>query len=73
MLPKGKMARFLDKTQDSQAVTKLVEDLRQAILIYQVSTIGDLQDRAELNVSEQLSQQQSIENQISHLTVSSLP
>jgi len=64
---------MMDKTQDSQAVIKLVEDLRQAILIYQVSTIGDLQDRAELNVSEQLSQQQSIENQISHLTVSSLP
>ena len=42
------MAWILDKTQDSQVVIKLVEDLRQAILIYQVSTLGDLQDRAEL-------------------------
>ena len=33
---KGKTARILDKTQDSQAIIKLVEDLRQAILIYQV-------------------------------------
>ena len=38
---KGKVARVLDKTQDSQEVIRLVEKLRQAILIYQVST-GDL-------------------------------
>lgn len=37
---KGKMVRFLDKTQDSQTVIKLVEDLRQAILIYQVGLLG---------------------------------
>ena len=36
---KGKVARILDKTQDSQLVIKLVEDLQQAILIYQVGTI----------------------------------
>lgn len=36
LLEKGTAARILDKTQDSQAVIKLVEDLRQAILIYQV-------------------------------------
>ena len=34
---KGKVARVLDKAQDSQEVIKLVEKLRQAILVYQVS------------------------------------
>lgn len=33
---KGKTARLLDKTRDSGEVTKLVERLRQAILVYQV-------------------------------------
>ena len=44
---KGKVARLLDKTQDSQEVVKLVEKLRQAILIYQVSA-RDLQSRKRL-------------------------
>ena len=34
---KGKVARVLDKKQDSEKVIGLVEKLRQAILIYQVS------------------------------------
>ena len=34
---KGKVSKVLDKTQDSQEVIGLVEKLRQAILIYQVS------------------------------------
>jgi len=34
---KGKVARALDKKQDLQKVIQLVEELRQAILIYQVS------------------------------------
>src|SRR5882757_6421817 len=34
---KGKVARVLDKAQDSGEVIKLIEKLRQAILIYQVS------------------------------------
>jgi len=34
---KGKVARVLDKSQDSQEVVKLVEKLRQVILEYQVS------------------------------------
>ena len=38
LLEKGKMARILDKAQDSQAVVRLIEQLRQAILIYQVGT-----------------------------------
>ena len=46
------MSRILDKTQDSQAAIKLVEDLRQAIFIYQVGTIGNHQDLAEVNVLE---------------------
>ena len=36
MLTKGNGTRFLDKAQDTQEVGKLVEQLRQAILIYQV-------------------------------------
>lgn len=35
---KGKVARALDKTRDSAEVINLVERLRQAILVYQVST-----------------------------------
>jgi len=34
---KGKVARVFDKTQDSQEVISLVEKLRQAVLVYQVS------------------------------------
>jgi hypothetical protein len=37
---KKKLARVLDKAQDSQEVVKLVEKLRQAILVYQVSARG---------------------------------
>ena len=33
---KGKAARILDMRRDSRVVVKLVEELRQAILIYQV-------------------------------------
>ena len=36
LLGKGKIARILDKTQDSGTVVKLIEQLRQAILVYQV-------------------------------------
>ena len=36
---KGKIARVLDKSQDAQEVIKLVEKLRQAILVYQVGAI----------------------------------
>lgn len=35
---KGKVARILDKAKDSAEVVALVEELRQAIVIYQVST-----------------------------------
>jgi hypothetical protein len=34
---KGKVARVLDKTRDSAEVVALVEKLRQAVVIYQVS------------------------------------
>jgi hypothetical protein len=36
LLEKGKTYRILDKSQDSQTVIKLVEQLQRAILIYQV-------------------------------------
>lgn len=39
LLDKGKGARVLDKRQDSGAIVKLVEELRQAILLYQVGNI----------------------------------
>ena len=39
ILEKGKVARTLDKRKDSGMVAKLVEELRQAILLYQVGTV----------------------------------
>ena len=36
MSEKGKIARVIDKSRDSGEVVKLVEDLRRAILVYQV-------------------------------------
>ena len=44
---KGRVARVLDKTQDSQEVIGLVEKLRQAVLIYQVGS-GHCQNRRPL-------------------------
>jgi hypothetical protein len=37
LLEKGNAARILDKKQDSGMVLKFIEELRQAILIYQVN------------------------------------
>ena len=37
LLEKKKVARFLDKAKDSQEVANLVEQLRTAIVFYQVS------------------------------------
>jgi hypothetical protein len=37
LLEKKKAARFLDKAKDSQEVVTLVEELRSAIVYYQVS------------------------------------
>lgn len=39
LLDKGKMTRILDKRQDSGMIAKLVEELRQAILVYQVGIV----------------------------------
>ena len=36
LLEKGKIVRVLDKGRDSEEVIKLIEKLRQAILVYQV-------------------------------------
>jgi len=68
---KGKVARVLDKTQDSGEVIKLIEKLRQAILIYQVGV--RYYQRWKLFTRGQMSQQQSIYNQVVHLTVSFYP
>ena len=61
------MAGFLDKAKDSQEVVNLVEQLRSAIVYYQVSRnhVG----KTEVNAMKQISQQQSIYNQIGKLTV----
>jgi hypothetical protein len=49
LLGKGRAAQILDKAQDSGIVANLIEQLRRAILLYQVgySTVLD-RDRAEL-------------------------
>ena len=65
---KGKVARALDKSRDSEEVIKLIEKLRQAILVYQVGT--RLSKVGTYSHSGQVSQQQSIYNQITQLTVS---
>ena len=44
---KGKVTRLLDKTRDSQEMTRLVEKLSQAVPIHQVSA-GDHQSRKRL-------------------------
>jgi len=38
LLAKGKFTRILDKTQDAQEVRRLIEQVRQTILVYQVGT-----------------------------------
>lgn len=40
---KGRLARFVDKSRDSSEITKLSEDLQQAILIYQVGVLINCQ------------------------------
>ena len=39
LLDKGKVAKILDKKRDSGMIVKLVEQLRQVILVYQVGTV----------------------------------
>ena len=48
LLNKGKVAKVFDKRKDSGTIVKLVEELRQAVLLYQVSTVGNHTDQAEL-------------------------
>jgi len=45
LLEKNKRARFLDKAKDSQEVANLVEQLRTAIVYYQVSGDNAVQIR----------------------------
>ena len=40
-MDKGKRARILDKRQDSGVVVRLVEELGQAVLLYQVGAEGN--------------------------------
>ena len=39
LLDKGKGAKILDKKKDSGTVVKLIEELQQTILLYQVGII----------------------------------
>ena len=47
LFDKGKVAKIIDKKRDSGVITKLVEELRQAILTYQVGAAVNC-DHAEL-------------------------
>jgi len=69
LLAKGTVARFADKGEDSKIVAKLIERLREAIVCYQVGDYRTLR-RASLT-REQISQQQAIYHQITHLAVMS--
>ena len=67
LLEKKTIPGFLDKAKDSQEVVNLVEQLRSAILYYQVSR--NHSGKTGVNVTKQISQQHSIYNQIGKLTV----
>lgn len=70
LLAKKKRARFLDKAKDSQEVLNLIEQLRTAIVFYQVRGNRILcTDEQKLIRVEQVSQQRSIYDQIGKLTV----
>ena len=43
-MDKGKGARILDKKKDSGKVVKLVEELQQTILLYQVGTVENYRE-----------------------------
>ena len=43
LLGKGKAAKVLDERQDLGMVAKLVEELRQALLLYQVGIVENRQ------------------------------
>ena len=48
---KGKLVRFLEKKRDSGVITKLSEELQQAILVYQVGVlINHQREQGGLNV-----------------------
>ena len=68
LLEKGKAARLVDKGRDSGEVGKLVERLRDAIIRYQVSDGWFVASNMTYTVG-QVSQQQSIYDQITTLTV----
>ncbi|KAF9789294.1 hypothetical protein BJ322DRAFT_1105154 [Thelephora terrestris] len=68
LLAKGKTARVLDKTRDSGEVVKLVERLRQATLVYQVSQQKSIHDKLSQITSSfdalTMSQKSSVEKKI---------
>ena len=73
LLEKEVKTRVLSKAQGVGEVIKLLDDFQQAILVYNVCTIGQHQDLAELTHLGQPSQQRSIDSQVAQLTVSFLP
>jgi len=73
MLSRGFAVRFLDKGEDSKEVARLIEQLRDAIVCYQVSGYRD-QDimLSTIDTAGQISQQQAIYDKITDLAVSIL-
>ena len=67
LLAKGTIARFADKGEDSKIVARIIERLREAIVCYQVG--GYCTQRRVSLTGEQISQQQAIYHQITHLAV----
>ena len=68
LLEKGVAARFIEKEGDSKEVARLIERLREAIALYQVSESWIVSPGATYT-GGQLSQQQAIYDQVTDLTV----
>lgn len=65
---KSGIAQFADKEEDTKVVARLVEQLREAVVCYQVGK-AHTSAPSTVDVKEQMSQQQSIYHQITNLTV----
>ena len=66
---KSAFIRFVDRGEDSKVVARLIERLREAIVCYQVRYYYYHPQSSVLD-RDQISQQQAIYRQITHLTVS---
>ena len=69
LLAKSAFIRFVDRGEDSKVVARLIERLREAIVCYQVR-YNYHPSQSSVFDGDQISQQQVIYRQITHLTVS---